>query len=29
MQKRVGDTVTVRTPSGPEALEILTIEYPH
>jgi transcription elongation factor GreB len=28
MQKRVGDTVTVRTPSGPELLEILTIGYP-
>jgi transcription elongation factor GreB len=28
MQKRVGDTVTVRTPSGPEALEILAIVYP-
>jgi transcription elongation factor GreB len=28
MQKRVGDTVTVRTPSGPEELEILTITYP-
>src|SRR5262245_36005881 len=28
MQKRVGDTVTVRTPAGPEALEILTIAYP-
>jgi len=28
MQKRVGDTVTVRTPSGPEALEILAITYP-
>jgi transcription elongation factor GreB len=29
MQKRVGDTVTVRTPSGPEELEILTIVYPN
>lgn len=28
MQKRVGDTVTVRTPAGPEQLEILTIVYP-
>src|SRR5690242_14337289 len=28
MQKRVGDTVTVRTPSGPEQIEILTISYP-
>ena len=28
MQRRVGDTVTVRTPSGPEVLEILTIGYP-
>jgi transcription elongation factor GreB len=28
MQRRVGDTVTVRTPSGPETLEILTICYP-
>jgi len=28
MQKRVGDTVTVRTPSGREELEILTIGYP-
>ncbi len=28
MQKRVGDTVTVRTPAGPEMLEILTIAYP-
>ena len=28
MQRRVGDTVTVRTPSGPEQLEILTIVYP-
>jgi transcription elongation factor GreB len=28
MQKRVGDTVTVRTPSGPEQIEILTIGYP-
>jgi transcription elongation factor GreB len=28
MQRRVGDTVTVRTPSGPEALEILAITYP-
>jgi transcription elongation factor GreB len=28
MQRRVGDTVTVRTPSGLEALEILTIAYP-
>jgi transcription elongation factor GreB len=28
MQRRVGDTVTVRTPSGPEALEILAIAYP-
>ena len=28
MQRRVGDTVTVRTPAGPEALEILTIAYP-
>jgi len=25
---RTGDTVTVRTPSGPEQLEILTIGYP-
>jgi transcription elongation factor GreB len=28
MQKRVGDTVTVRTPAGPEELEILAIRYP-
>jgi len=28
MQRRVGDTVTVRTPAGPEQLEILTIVYP-
>jgi transcription elongation factor GreB len=28
MQKRIGDTVTVRTPSGPEQLEILAIAYP-
>ena len=28
MQKRVGDTVTVRTPAGPEVLEILAIRYP-
>jgi transcription elongation factor GreB len=28
MQRRVGDTVTVRTPSGPEQIEILTISYP-
>jgi transcription elongation factor GreB len=28
MQRRVGDTVTVRTPSGPEALEIVAIRYP-
>jgi transcription elongation factor GreB len=28
MQKRVGDTVTVRTPSGPEEIEILRIVYP-
>jgi transcription elongation factor GreB len=28
MQKRVGDTVTVRTPSGPEELEIISIVYP-
>ena len=28
MRKQVGDTVTVRTPAGAEALEILTIRYP-
>jgi len=28
MQKRVGDTVTVRTPAGREELEILAIVYP-
>jgi transcription elongation factor GreB len=28
MQKRVGDTVIVRTPAGREELEILTIAYP-
>jgi transcription elongation factor GreB len=28
MQKRVGDTVIVRTPAGREELEILAIEYP-
>jgi transcription elongation factor GreB len=28
MQKRVGDTVTVRTPAGREDLEILSIRYP-
>jgi transcription elongation factor GreB len=28
MQKRVGDTVIVRTPSGPEEIEILRIVYP-
>jgi transcription elongation factor GreB len=28
MQKKVGDTVTVRTPAGPEELEILAIRYP-
>jgi transcription elongation factor GreB len=24
----VGDTVTLRTPTGPETLEILSISYP-
>ena len=28
MQKRVGDSVTVRTPAGPEVLAILAIRYP-
>jgi transcription elongation factor GreB len=28
MRRQVGDTVTVRTPTGPEAIEILEIIYP-
>ena len=28
MRSQVGDTVTVRTPTGPETLEILAIDYP-
>jgi transcription elongation factor GreB len=28
MKSRVGDTVTVRTPAGPEAIEVVEIAYP-
>jgi transcription elongation factor GreB len=28
MKSRIGDTVTLRTPTGPEVLEILSIRYP-